>query len=337
MFTLIKILGILFFSIHFRWLFLLLIEHSCATWLMSFLIYIFFVSYFSISWLLFVSLLKKVSSFVKSISFKIIISSTLFCLYLVFLDRLILYPIFPGQRYPLCSPIIFLMPDKTESETDIAFLRPEPEEERGDVLCLAQKIAQQLSSLKMSSIKNKIILAPESTFPFPLNEYPQIVRWWSLSMAKDVHLLIGAQRSELGKFYQTVYWIHGGRIIEVYDKLAPLPIAEEKSNNEIWSNLFLKNKNSISSGRQTKIFDLGFIKIVPQICSDLLNDNLPALDSSTFICYFMNDSWFPDYFKQLLKKYLILKTLLSKAPAIYITHDDIFCYHDKPKSKIQNC
>jgi len=203
---------------------------------------------------------------------------------------------------------------------------------------VGQAIFHQLVLLDLEKYQDKpvIIVAPESAYRFALNYYPDVIDLWSTVLPKNAHLLIGSQRGEQGNLLQAVHWIHQRRIINFYVKKHRLPFVEKIP--KIWrsfqwlSDLFLKDVVEFTAGknkRQNKIFCLTpDMYAVPTMCSEFffarpieefLNFK-SRTRKSTAIFFFVNDSWFCDYFNTTLELFTRLKSAAIGLPVVYITH-----------------
>ncbi len=250
-----------------------------------------------------------------------VVSSLLFHTYLTsyslwFAGTLEGYPFF-DVRIPLVrmnpssSPFVYLQPDAKRDVTH-------------DPGVIGQRIYQKLAAL---NIQSGVIVAPESTFPFPLNQHPEVVELWSSVLPKDVHLLIGSQRKEGKKFYQTVYWLHEGRIKNYYDKRHRVIFTEgvpAAFENTSWAkDLFLGDKVSISAGtRDGVVFDVGEgIRVWPQLCSELFMKDSLQVQGVDMVLWLVNDSWFPPYFRKQLARLAQVRANQIGVPLLYVTHE----------------
>jgi apolipoprotein N-acyltransferase len=219
---------------------------------------------------------------------------------------------------------------ETEGRYKLFYVQPDTE------LCYltspevaGQRIYNKLAALKLhkheKQFNNLIVLAPESTFPFPLNDSNGVLDLWSYVLPKNAHFLIGSQRAEGRKLYQTVYHIQGNRITETYDKLHRTPVSENLprfyKNKDFFTRIFLRDKRTINKGKGVgALFCIGgLIYIMPQICSDLLLGPLPKIPVETeVIFWFVNDSWFIGPMKKWIKAITILRTTTLGIPVVYI-------------------
>ena len=216
-----------------------------------------------------------------------------------------------ARMHKSASPFVYLQPDAKGEVTR-------------DPGVMGQRIYQKLAQL---NIQSGVIVAPETTFPFPLNEHPEMVELWCSVLPDDVHLLIGSQRKEAGKFYQTVYWLQEGRKKNYYDKQHRVIFTEgvpKAFEDTTWAQqLFLGEKAEISVGmRDGVIFDLGEGKRVwPQLCSELFMNESLQVQGADLVLWLVNDSWFPPYFRAQLARLAQVRANQIGVPLLYVTHE----------------
>ena len=296
--------------------------------------------------------LNKIMSFFIKISF-FLLSTYIYFLFignysLWFLERIegypFLNPFITFARYKwflfFCSLIFFNhMNDFNFFESKdfkVFYLKPVNSfNKKINPSVVGQEIFYKLTNLNLDEYsdkyKNLIIVAPETTYPFSLNKHTESLSLWGCVLPKNANFLIGSQKEENGNAWQSVYWIRASRIIQNYDKKHIVPFTEKiptnwKSFN--WANkLFLKNKKEFVNCNNTlneEIFKIDDFYIFPKICSEffMVNDcsnNLFKYDKKV-IFLFVNDSWFMEYFKKIMKNFVYLKRTFIGVPILYITH-----------------
>jgi hypothetical protein len=195
-------------------------------------------------------------------------------------------------------------------------------------------VSKESGALVKSSDKLKIICAPESTFPFSLNKYPEILLLWSGILPKKTHFFLGAQMTVDKKIYQVVYWINQGRIINCYVKKHRVPFVEYMP--KFWriitpfTNIFLKEHDAFAKPREgigVKSFRFSHdFSFYPQVCSELFYINsgdtrgTSQKEKAKVILFFVNDSWFINFFKDWLERLAYLRALVTQCPIIYCAH-----------------
>lgn len=169
--------------------------------------------------------------------------------------------------------------------------------------------------------KVELIVMSESTFPFPLNEYPEIIKsWFSLAEAcnKKLDILIGAHRTEKGKLYNCVYHLQNSKIINFYDKTNLVPFVEYIPNYfkiDFFNNLFLKDCKEFCHGNiDNVIFDINNQKLTPFICSDFFLHK--KIQNNEIIFLFLNTSWFCKYITELMALFIKLRAIENNSDII---------------------
>lgn len=202
-----------------------------------------------------------------------------------------------------------------------------PPDEATHPLDCAQELNEIFDNVLQKNPDARIIFAPETSYPFPLNKHPAMVElWYNNAVPEDVYVCIGSQREEAGKLYNCLYLLLQGRIIKFYDKICRMPFTEYVplfcKNTPSFKELFLKNKKGFSTGRNSAVFfspnDL--FSFVPSICSDLFFGHIPdhLMHTDAWVVV-VKDRWFScSYMKNLMKFYAIMKAIESKKDLFYI-------------------
>ena len=352
--------SILIYFPHFIWLYTLLLTKSNASFLLATAIYFGVSTYFVCLTILFFVLIRV---FFRSII--ILVGSVV--LYFYIIEKYSLWFIDKISGYPFINPLIplvcFLSGPNLESKNysketlssetfnvielfvdgeryELYHLRPVKTFCHGKSKSIndySQKIYQNLCALDLYNKQNgvkKIVLAPESTFPFPLNKNQEQLDLWSLALPKDTNFLLGSCRLEQGKTYQTVYFTRNGLIINFYDKTHLVPFVEKvskKYNDWPWiKSLFLKRGFSFNRSKREEFSGvsnvIGHKIIIPRICSEFFFCFNNLVGHNKLIILFVNDSWFASYFRRLMYGLVKLRSLQAKVPVIYVGHSDFFYY-----------
>ncbi len=355
--------GILSYIPHCFWLLILLLTKSEATWLLATAIYTFVIFYFSLSAGIWGIVYYKVSKSFK-VGRALFFLITMYG-YFYFLDKYGLwivsyenikkgiggYPFF-SPLIPLASFKLFLRGfslvyflifgvdcrvNKLPMAYKIFHLQPDENFYRNSPEVAGQRIYHKLAALDLNNIKYKetklIVVAPESTFPFDLNAPSEIIDLWSCVLPKNSHLLIGGVSSKREekrvKWFQSIYEVNAGRIINSYDKNHLIPFVENQP--KFWkkfnfsSQLFLLNKRELSKGCGSIDFQISDqFHISPKICSEIFFLPLERLNGKNCIFAFINDSWFISSFRFWMKNYLKLLSIRLGRPILYIGFNDCF-------------
>lgn len=187
---------------------------------------------------------------------------------------------------------------------------------------IAQEIKYKIIDLVKNSPQIKIVVTPESTFPFELNNCSEVINWWFCDLQnKDIHILLSAHRRDDKKLYNTIYHLHKGKVVNSYDKKQLVPFCEYVP--DFWEKakgLISFGGECFTSSQKEGYFDIDSVLIKPYICSDIF---LGELDISSIpIFLFMNESWFTSpYIKELLYLYIKLKSIESNKDILVIAHE----------------
>ena len=354
--------GVIAFSLHFIWLYQLLITNSDATFLQAILIYlfvVFYTSFFSGAWFFVIKICEKT---VQQLFLKILIfisTTTAFFYFmqnysLMFLGRVegypFLNPFLPLARYRwflflysisclnfnLNNNFNYLKELEETKKVKLFYLKPctsDPKKQHSPT-AVGQDIYKKLIDLNLEGYSKEyeklIVVAPETTYPFALNEHLSQLGLWNCVIPSNTYFLLGSQRREIESLYQTVFLIQRGRIINFYDKTHRVAFTEKIPKcwrYFSWSKtLFLKDKIEFRKQKSnSKKINFNTIShdliIIPKICSELFfrKENI-HYEKKSVIFFFVNDSWFCNYFKKLMKNLCILREIETGCSIIYINH-----------------
>lgn len=140
----------------------------------------------------------------------------------------------------------------------------------------AQQIYYKMADLIKKKPNIKIIVMPESSYRFSLNNRKDILQLWTQNALRDdISLLIGSLRQKNNKRFNTAFWIKKGDIQHIYDKRHLAPFTEYIpafwSRFSCFTDLFSPRYIPFDRGRhQDIIFDCNkMLTLEPCICSDL--------------------------------------------------------------------
>ncbi|HBS48147.1 TPA: hypothetical protein DEO28_03625 [Candidatus Dependentiae bacterium] len=345
--------GILAFGGNLFWVYVLISTKADCSKFIAFLIYFVLVLLMAVTAGFFFILLKLFLDKFKNRALKIFIF--LFGWYLYFLFLADYFPRIIGKnvRYPFILPVVplssfkfflkmvswvflpFNGSYKEKINCDFLYLKPHSQyldksraELAGDIYC---KIKYLNSDKRLyNNNVNEIIIAPESMFPFVLNYDLKVLNLVEKVLLPKQKLIIGAKRQEGEKYFQSVYVIEQGRIIQFYDKTIMMPFGEKLS--KFWktyfnfaADFFLKNKIALSKGKSsTKTFVLNDnCEGIPRICSEFFWQNdkqlIPfATKQNKVILAFVDDDWFCSYLRKLMTNYAAFKSAKLGVSIIYI-------------------
>ncbi|MFH1643738.1 MAG: hypothetical protein ABIA74_01020 [bacterium] len=356
--------GSLIFSFQLFWLLILLLTKSAATVFLAVVLYLFLVVYASLITGIFFAFISKIIKIFNNNFIKLLTFFAGVFLYFSFLIKYSLIILGRVEGYPFINPLIPLVRYKffvlifhffsnfwghaqinkfdldNQQQTKVFYLKPPVVEgkDESNPHSYAQKIYHNLSELNLfkyqNDYKNLIVVAPESTFPFPINKNNDQIDFWSNVLPENAQFLLGTQHKRGKKTYQSVVILNRGLIINFYDKTHLMPFTENL--NKIFkqfswaNNLFLTGKNNLYCSTRFS-GDYAFSPddnwcIVPQICSEFFFNFKNSYSSkfagkSAIIFLFVNDSWFVKYFRKNIQNLVYLNTLINKTPVLYITHE----------------
>ncbi len=351
--------GLGVFGPHFVWMFCVLYYKSQAPWWLACLLYGLVVSIFSLSsgvwWWLMGIISHRLSGFYRIFAFIIPTVG-----YYAYFTRYALW--FTGQieGYPFLSPFIplvhytWFMPvlvqmgillygPPVHNKIELRNLATSPlicrvlPEKREEIYSLMRDLHDKLRVLRNTSEGQLCVVAPESACPVSLNKYPKFVSYLHGALHYDDHLFIGSQAEVNDKYYQTVYWITQGRIINFYVKKHRVPFTEKIPKfwrkNILLHNMFLRDTVAFSKRCpvSVQVFDTGSYRVIPQICSEFFfNPDLAALKAHVmgdgrlfYIFLFVNDSWFVGYFRTIIERLARVNGALVGLPVVYISHTQL--------------
>ncbi|HJM68916.1 MAG TPA: hypothetical protein QGF02_03150 [Candidatus Babeliales bacterium] len=181
----------------------------------------------------------------------------------------------------------------------------------------AFSMREQLARCANSNVDT--ILMPESTLKIPLNQYPEVLAWWS--QACPQRIILGAHRQESsGSLFNSLFIIKDGLIVDTYDKNHPMPFIEfvppSASKLPLKNSLF-KEKEEFSFGNKEHSLLLASQKFTTQICSDFYMTHNNHLYP---IVLFLNDYYSIPYSPSLFWHGALYKAVTSKKGLLYVGH-----------------
>jgi apolipoprotein N-acyltransferase len=186
----------------------------------------------------------------------------------------------------------------------------------------AQEICHALIKAQEKHPHKRVLVLPESSFPFPLQEHLYALKMWTTNaLFDDKYLILGSYRRETGKLFNTFYIVYQGRIILYYDKRHLIPFFETphyfKRIFEKGNTLFLHKKESFTRGLTSpKNFSITSIaNLTPLICSETFW-TMPYQKRTISL---VNDSYFS------LAYFPIVMWVLAQLNALENESDLLYC------------
>ncbi len=191
----------------------------------------------------------------------------------------------------------------------------------------ADDILHQLECIKKRKATVALIIAPESTFTWPLNRFSCFInRWSTYGLDEKTAFIMGTQRTENEKLYNSAVLLQQGRITQIYDKRIPLIFTERQPRYCNFTNLctFFTTKNGTCQGQSIgapfNIENSTIPPLAPLICSELFFAYQKPVDCRVAICL-INDSWFSTAApRHLLCALARLNALMWNVDVLYISH-----------------
>ncbi len=207
-----------------------------------------------------------------------------------------------------------------------------PVSQNGDIYQRAELIGQLLAHYHKEHPQAHLIVMPESTCPFALNENPFCsLKWDALLNHQDITLIVGGQESDCGNLYNTLFCICKGQIIDRHHKVHCFPMVERIpapwSRLAILHSLFLAGYCQLTPGSHAdqviKLRD--DCTFIPMICSELFfARKAPQVPPDIPILCLVNDSWFIPYMRNLLFLSARCKAILWCRAILYVGHYGAF-------------
>jgi apolipoprotein N-acyltransferase len=191
----------------------------------------------------------------------------------------------------------------------------------------AQEITYRLMDCVRDHYDASIIVMPESTYNFSLNERADVVAMWEAHALQGRTLVVGAHRSEGNKLFNTAFMIKDKYIIQHYDKNKLAPFTEKVPVG--WractslQHLFLKNGENFCEGKSRTNFECadGFI-MTPLLCSELfIGEDIQRQWVAAAYVVLVNDAVFSaPYMRERLVKVAVFKALEFRTNILYVGH-----------------
>lgn len=202
----------------------------------------------------------------------------------------------------------------------------QPPHKREHPIDCAQAIDNAIQTALAKKPRAKIILMPESSYPFPLNENEQALAMWDTNaLAGGQTLIIGTHCAQAGNLHNCISCVNNRRIIQNYVKsnlfwfteYVPFPWC----NFNFFQKLFLKNKKGFSSTENccAQFHILPNLTCTCAICSEFFFRSYSP--GSLPLLVVVNDAWFSAaYLQNLMFLCARYAALEEQREIIYIGH-----------------
>jgi len=200
-----------------------------------------------------------------------------------------------------------------------------------DINKRAKLIGTMLAQFHAGHPQARLIVMPESTCAFALNENPHCAAMWDTVLGhEDITLVVGGHECEHGALFNTFYCVCKGQIIDRHHKVHCIPLVERIpapwSRVPFFSSLFLKGYHPFSVGlQQDQVIKINDCTFIPMICSELFfAKSEPKVASEIPILCLVNDSWFIPYMRHLLYLAAQCKAIVWRRVILYVGHYGAF-------------
>ena len=230
-----------------------------------------------------------------------------------------------------CIPFFigFLIPHKKKGGDffdNFGYLMPPTN--RQHPLDIAQHLYTDMITLKEQFSSVKYFVTPESTIPFSLNLYPEIIELFQENiLSDDNQLILGSYYENNNKLYNRLYFLSDNdKEIIFYDKKKLSPLVEFiplfwKTFLKSIKNMFLHNKKEMCAGLlPPPLFSFQDDKaMIPQICSDIFYGDVSCINKKKPILLAVNDSWFScQYQRNLMALFAQYTSLDNDIEILYV-------------------
>jgi apolipoprotein N-acyltransferase len=146
-----------------------------------------------------------------------------------------------------------------------------------------------------ATAKPALIFWPENAVDFPFQNSPQSVAVLAASRELGVDIILGSPHYGFGiaDFYQynSVFLVHGRKLVGRYDKLRLVPIAEGAPPK--WP--FPQKDSAYQPGRRLRVLQAGVAQVGAFLCFEAMSPELVrqfALQGAEVLANPSNDKWF---------------------------------------------
>jgi apolipoprotein N-acyltransferase len=192
-----------------------------------------------------------------------------------------------------------------------------------DIYAIIAHIDQAIRQVILKNPSVKFIIMPESTLPFPLNDYKPLVSAL-MEALQGRELIIGGHYKEKGKIYNCCYHLCSKKdTYYFYLKQHRMFFLERMP---VWwgyiccKEWFLKESFCFEPGNQVTYFTLDDqILLFPLVCSDIFFK--PLITAKMPLVGLINDAWFKGTsLPHLLLNLALIKALVSSNDILYVSH-----------------
>lgn len=199
--------------------------------------------------------------------------------------------------------------------------------------CLDRAEAIDIAVGKLCAVhpQVRVVIAPESSYPYPLNEHEVTRKLWAENCLadKEIRLIIGAYWREDGRIYNALCCAQECLIIYRYVKNQLMPFAEcipptcrgiAGACSLFTQGTDLFNAPAGACTRRERMQLLDDLYVQPCLCSELFFDTIGRESRDPVLCL-VNDSWFSiGFMRELLRLYARMAAAHLRRDLIYVSY-----------------
>lgn len=193
--------------------------------------------------------------------------------------------------------------------------------------CMREELAKPNRDQKM------LVIMPESTCPFALNEHQEVIAFLHEYSLKEYRneLILGGQRRDHESVYNCLYHISSGEIHSMYDKRHGMFFVERIPrfcDIPALRKIFLSgNEPFCQSSAECKEITSSLITYQPVLCSELFFSRVETVDTNAMLLVLVNDAWFPVRYQQdLMASAARFNAILWQKDILYVSYSNAALY-----------
>lgn len=220
---------------------------------------------------------------------------------------------------PLLSGFIFYQKKQLDMQSCI-FLKPYWHGSKNP-MHVGYKIAHDVTRSVCNNDNVTTIIMPESSFAWDITKYQDFIPLMC-EHAQKVSIMLGTQRSVLGKLYNSYVVIQDGTVVFSYDKQHLLPLMERIPSfldKLTFGEILCQKSNTFSYGTTSNdIIVINNVQFQLFVCSELFFEAKPVKGYPVlFVC---NDAWFRlSYIKQWILYFITYFAARYDVPILFCT------------------
>jgi apolipoprotein N-acyltransferase len=211
----------------------------------------------------------------------------------------------------------------------LGYIQPPPNDFDDHPLDRAQAINSAIAGIVERNPHINVIMMPESSFPYALNEHTYILPLLTDdTYGNDITVIVGAYRRAGDLLHNSLFWVSHKNTYWYYDKKTLVPCAEfvPPQCGSVLKGIFLKESEGFVCSQENQqdciLTAPSHPSWHPCICSDLFLGFPPGKGKPTSTLFVaVNDSWFSMfYIRHMMFLYGRYKAIEWGMPMIYVGH-----------------